>query len=398
MAITFNPDTGLVADEGSAVRQNVADTWKAAFKTSDTSPELNTEPETPAGQLIDGITALIIEKDNEFLYLGNMFNPATAVGVFQDALGQVYFLNRHVAQPTTVVCTCNGLQGTQIPAGAIVEDVNGNQFISTQPAQIPTGSSSVDVTFQCIETGPIVVNASTVNKIITVIPGWDSVNNTNAGIVGRNRETQAEFEQRRYDSVAKNSHGLAESISSSIGNLEDVVACRIEQNRTGETVTTLGVQIPAHSVYLSVYGGNQQEIGAVFYSKIDAGCGTAGNTSVQVTDSVNGSINTLYYTVPTLQNLYVQITVDANSIYTPEIIQQAVINNFSGGVDGISRVIMGDTVYASRFYQTVITAGLDSLIQIQVSRTSGSGWATSVSFNLNEMPALSEENITFVEG
>ena len=58
---------------------------------------------------------------------------------------------------------------------------------------------------------------------------------------------------------------------------------------------------------------------------------------------------------------------------------------------------MGDTVYASRFYQTVITAGLDSLIQIQVSRTSGSGWATSVSFNLNEMPALSEENITFVE-
>lgn len=396
MAITFNPSTGLIAEDGATIRNNVANLWKTAFKTNDTTPDLNTEPETPAGQLIDGMTALILQKDNDILLLSNMFNPETSVGIFQDALGKIYFLERHIAQPTTVVCTCKGLQGTQIPVNSIVEDTNGNQLVSTEIAQIGN-NGEVDVTFQCSETGPIIINAGAVNKIISVIPGWDSVTNNNAGVVGRDRETQAEFEQRRYDSVAKNSHGLAESINGSIGNLKDVIACRIEQNRTDETITTMGVQIPGHSVYLSVYGGNKNEIGAIMHNKIDAGCGTAGNTTVQVQDPTNGNLCTYYFTVPTTQNLYIQITTDTGAIYNADSVKQAIINNFSGETNEFSRVIMGDTVYSSRFYQTVINAGLNSLIQIQVSKSSGSNWDTNVSFNLNEMPVLSANNITFTE-
>ena len=50
MALAFDPQTGFSADDVASVRAAVAQAWKQAFK-SDGTAELNTEPETPAGQL-----------------------------------------------------------------------------------------------------------------------------------------------------------------------------------------------------------------------------------------------------------------------------------------------------------------------------------------------------------
>lgn len=90
MALTFDPQTGFSADDVSDVRVAVAQAWKQAFR-SDNTAELNTEPETPAGQIIDSQTASIAQKDSELLYLVNMLNPLKATGIFQDALAEIYF-------------------------------------------------------------------------------------------------------------------------------------------------------------------------------------------------------------------------------------------------------------------------------------------------------------------
>ena len=63
MALVFNPDTGFSGDAVSDVRGAVAQAWKQAFK-SDNTAELNTEPETPAGLLVDSQTASIVQKDS----------------------------------------------------------------------------------------------------------------------------------------------------------------------------------------------------------------------------------------------------------------------------------------------------------------------------------------------
>ena len=89
MAVTFNPNTGLVAEDTAVIRQRIATQWKNAFNVSAGTPELNTEAETPAGQVIDGQAALISEKDGEILHLGNSFNHETATGVAQDALAKI---------------------------------------------------------------------------------------------------------------------------------------------------------------------------------------------------------------------------------------------------------------------------------------------------------------------
>ena len=84
----FDPRTGLYADEIQDVRRTVQQDWIAAFRR-DGRPELNVEPETPAGQLVDSQTAAIVDKDNEVLFLANQFNPETAEGIWQDALAKI---------------------------------------------------------------------------------------------------------------------------------------------------------------------------------------------------------------------------------------------------------------------------------------------------------------------
>lgn len=395
MAINFSPETGLSADDGAKVRNDIAQYWKKAFKKDANTPELNTEPETPAGQLIDGEAALVIEKDNAILYLANMFNPQTSSGIFQDALGKIYFINRHIAQSTLVTCTCKGLPGTVIPVNSIVEDINGKQFISTQAATIAE-NREINISFACTESGAVEVRANTVKKIITVIPGWDSVINANAGIIGRSRETETEFEDRRFDSVAKNSHGLAESIEGSIYNLSDVIACKVANNRNSATVEMLGVQVPGHSIYLSVYGGNDDEIGQVIYRKINAGCGTAGNTAVTVTDTATNTTETYFYTKAVETNLYVKIYINPDALYDASTIKQSIINNIYGVTNDFTRLKMGDTMYASRIYQSVIDAGLNDFINIQVSKDN-INFAYKTDFKLNEMPLITADNITFTE-
>ena len=395
MALTFDPQTGMAAEDTQAIRERRAAAWKDAFRAAGNEATLNTDPETPAGQLVDGETALISQKDSELLVLANGFDPKTATGIFQDALGAIYFISRHVAEPTVVTCQCRGLQGTTIPAGAVIQDVNGNNYQSGTAAVIPE-SGLIDVVFSCTTPGPIEAAAGTVNKIITVIPGWDGVTNDTAGAVGRERETQAEFEQRRIDSVSKNSHGLAESVGGSVANLTGVIACRIEQNRGDDQIEVLGITIPPHSVYLSVYGGDVDEIGMTMHEKLDAGCGTAGNTSVTVTDPSNGSRNVYYFTIAELTNLYVRVNTAAGAVYDADNVKEAILANLNGETDAYSRAKMGDTVFASRFYQDVIDAGLTDLVSVEVGLSAGS-YGQSASFNLDQMPVLDAANILIAE-
>jgi hypothetical protein len=391
--ITFDSETGLVAQDTAVIRQNIAQQWKDAFNVSEDTPELNTEAETPAGQLIDGQTALVAEKDSEILRMANNFNPQTATGVAQDALGKIYFLERQVAEPTLVTCQCKGLQGTIIPYGAIVQDINGNTFYNIVPSTIPA-SGEVSTVFRCSEYGAIEVGAEAVNKIITFIPGWDSVSNMAAGVTGRVKETQSSFEQRRAASVAKNSHGLAESVLGTIGNLTGVVACEIEQNRGDYAVTKKGVTIPPHSVYLSVYGGEQEDIGYAMHNKLNDGCGTAGNTSVTITDETNGSEQTYYYEIPQTVSTGIKVVIQrAND--TPSdietLIKNAVVRNFEGNSD-YDRAKMGSTIYVSRFYQDIISVGAN-LTKVEIAYPKTGTYGDVAEVPLNQMPVIDADDV-----
>lgn len=392
MALSFDPNVGIVVDSYSEVRENVRYEWQKAF--SDEDNVLNVDPETPAGQLIDSQTALICEKDSDILFLANQFNPEYAEGRWQDALARIYFLTRKRAESTVVDCECRGLYGTLIPKGALVQSTGGYQLKALSEAQIKS-NGVVMVEFSVTETGPIPIKANTVNKILTVTPGWDSVNNPAPGVLGRNEETRAELETRRYNSVAKNAQGSVASIQAEIVALDGVLDCVVLENATNAEREEYGIAIEPHSVAVSVFGGSDDDIAEAIYKKKSAGCGTSGDTEVAWLDPRSKVRNRYRITRPQSTPLYVKVKFKNSSNITNDIqavVSAAIVKNFAGQ-DGNDRVGMAQTLYASRFYATAVTASnVSDLLGIELSKD-GESWSPSVTMSALEEPTLSASDV-----
>ena len=172
---------------------------------------VNPSLQTPQGQLAQTETAIIGDKNSQIAYIANQVNPSMASGIWQDAIGEIYFIQRIPGSGTVVSCVCNGAVGTVIPLGAVAQDNNGYLYSSTAAATIPA-SGSVTVQFQNQTQGPIACSANTLTKIYTAVAGWDTITNPTAGALGNDVESRAAFEARRSASVAGNSVNSLQSI------------------------------------------------------------------------------------------------------------------------------------------------------------------------------------------
>lgn len=393
--ISFDYNTGLSAQDTATIRQAIVDDWIAVF--DDEKATLNTGNESPAGQIIDSLAVLVTAKDSEFLELANNFNPKVASGIFQDALGSIYFLKRKTAQPTVVTCQLTGLYGTVIPAKAIIQNDDGIKLESVGAVSIGNDGTA-EVEFQAQETGPIAIGAGSCNKIITVIPGWDTVSNAAAGVLGQYVESQTAFEKRRALSVAKNSHGSRLSLEGALAALEGVLDCLVLENKSDVTVTKQGVSLISHSVAICIYGGEDDEIAETIYNKLDAGCGTNGETTVTYI-SEDMAVNNYQIIRPTPTNLYIDVTIQQTPS-TPQdivtLIKQAVYNDFNGNDlnSGNLRRGCGDIIYASSFSVALIkSAGVTDLESISIGKAYPPS-SNSIVMDADEEPVLDMDNIT----
>ena len=402
MALTFDPATGLVAPSTADIRAEIAAMFVSAFAKNGLPP-LNTEPETPAGQLIDSLTAIIADKDAELLYLANMFNPLTAEGQWQAALGQIYFLSPKTATNSVATCTCTGLVGTVIGAGSIIQSSSedNTQWVALETKTIPSGGN-VTISFQCMTDGAISAEPGTLTKIVTVTPGWDTVTNQESAVVGTLAETQRAFEQRRYNSVAINARGSIAALYSALASIDGVIDLSILENHTDVAETQHGVSVPAHSVYITIVGGTDEDIAYAIYRNKDAGCGTAGDRVVSYTDRELPLTPTYTYRVKTPAELPfgVRVSIRKNSSTPGDInlkIKEAVLKNFNGG-SSFARCGTAQTIYASRFYADVIAAGVNDLVGIEIAAPiSGGVWTSQIEVNADEEPVMSADNITIVD-
>ena len=79
-----------------------------------------TNPQTPQSQLATSWAANINAANAALAYFVNNIDPDVASGFMQDAVGQIYFLDRNPGLPTVVQCLCTGLVGTVIPTGSVL--------------------------------------------------------------------------------------------------------------------------------------------------------------------------------------------------------------------------------------------------------------------------------------
>lgn len=399
--LIFNEKTGFSVQEPAEIREEVAQSWINAFKSDDT-PDINTAPETPQGQIIDAETLAITQKDAELAFLANMFNPKTARGIWQDALAEIYFIKRKKAVNSRCYCVLSGLNGTVIEKGSKIQSSADSTYWDLLEDVTIEGNSSVTALFECESEGAVIASPNTLNKIITTVAGWDTVNNIQSATVGSLEESQQAFEKRRYDSVALNSVGTTASVFSRVNQIDDVVGCYVVDNKTNVNKIIDDYLLKPHSIYVAVIGGSNQDIAEAIYRSLSAGCDYNGNTQITVVDPHTHAKEKVTFMRPTSQNVYIKVNVfdkDLPDDYDT-LIKNAVITNFYGqdeqieiAGEAVTRAIMGQDIYASRFLPSILNKNISSLLSVQISLDNQT-FSDYVHIKIDKEPYIDESNIT----
>lgn len=397
--IIFNSKTGFDVTEIDDLREQIASEWQEAFKEKD-RPLLNTDPETPQGQIIDSQVATVNQKDSEVLYLAQQFDPRTAEGRFQDALAEIYFIKRKPAINSYAMCTINGRAGTQINAGALIEsEINGTQWSLDQDVTIPA-EETITAKFTCLTEGAISASSGTLTKIVTTVTGWDTVTNVTA-IVGSLEESQSAFEQRRKDSVSLNARSTVNAVYANVAQCDGVIAVYAVDNKKNIAETIDNYSLTPHSIFVSVIGGENADIAKAIYDNLSAGCDYNGNTSVDITNEYSGAVETVKFYRPAQFNIYVKVQIQNSASLQndyEDIVKQAVYNNFYGldstkiNNEPLLRLKMNDDLYSSRFTPSILNAGITNVLTVQLS-LDGSEWVNNIHIPITANPTLDLNNI-----
>lgn len=390
--------SGFVAPDESVILSgvqadiNAAFGGKLRFGTTQGSPT----SATPQDQLAASQAAIIGDCYALFLWFCSQVDPAYAVGRMQDALGRIYFLERIPGAPTVVQATCTGLAGTVIPVGALAQDTSGNTYTCQTQGTIDS-TGSIVLPFANQNYGPISCGAGTLTIVYNVIPGWDTIYNNEDGVLGRLVETPAQFEQRRSQSVAKNSSGQTGSILGAVLSVANVLDAYVIDNPESTPQLVGGVLLAPNSVYVCVSGGDISQVAQAIWSKKAPGCGYNGDTSVIVKDP-----NPQYGANPPSYNVRFQTAINTQftvlvalesgvvlpTNYVTQI-QNAIIAAFAGADNG-PRAKIGSTLLASRYYVPVKALGnWTQIVYIKIGQIgSGAIFTGSISGNTLTVTSL----------
>lgn len=418
---------------------------------------------TPQGQLVTSIAAMISDRNRLLAYYVNQVDPNYAVGRMQDGIGRIYFIERKRATKTTVVGRCFGAKSTVIPQYTKVKDQQGNVYESTDSAvinqeltetildkngnivyvdkdgnivsedtegKIPKTKTTtyVDIMFRCLEKGIITCPAGSLTERYQVIVGWESVTNLNDGTVGIADESQAQFEQRRRQSVARNSKNSVDSIMASLLTLDIIEDAYVIENYTADNIdkidsnpNKLSFELLAHSIYVCVYLRAQTEqstttsketpseqIAKTIWKNKTPGCALVGNETVQITDDTTDSDgNCLYcdcraptylikFDYATQTNVYINVIMEDSKpiVGDPATLIKDKIYEVFTGQDGSKKPRIGSQILASQFYCAVQSLGEWAKVIYLKIGLDGVGDKDKIQVAINQMPVLNKDNIT----
>jgi hypothetical protein len=360
-------DKGFLAPDEDAILQGAFADVDAAFGGG-----LDPDPSTPQGQLAATLTAVVGEKNAQFLWYCSQVDPAFNSGRMQDAIARIYFIDRISGAPTVQPCTCVGLVNTVIPIGSLAEDQDGGLWLALQIGEIPVGGSVV-VDFAAITDGPTTAPVSLTIK--SVIFGWDSITPTGDASLGRLVENRAQFEDRRRQSVALNASGQVEAVRGAVLAVDGVQDAYVIDNSNSTPQAVNGVTLIANSLYVAVVGGTDADVASAIWRKKAPGCSYNGNTSVTVVDpSPDYAPPIPSYAVlfqrPALISTIVLVTILNSATVPSDALAQirTAIVDAAVGLDGGPRAKIGSYVFASRYYGPVAALGTwaSAIVNIQV--------------------------------
>ena len=391
--IQFTPE-GVILPTDAAILAGVQSDINTAFGGG-----VNPALATPQGQIASSNSAIISDKNSAIAYVANQVDPQYAEGRFQDAIGRIYFMTRNPASSTVVIATIGGLPGTYIPAGVLALDTSQNVYQLLGAVTIGSGGT-IPAEFANVATGPIPCSAGSLTQLYQTVPGWDTVTNAGAGILGSDVESSQAFELRRQNSVALNSHGTVDAIFANVYAVAGVLDCYVIDNPSGITVDYGSTNYPLAplSIYVAVVGGAASAIAQAIWNAKDGGCSYNGNTTETVYDTRYAAPQPAYavtFEIPSPVPVYFAVTV-TNAATLPSdyvaLIQNAIIAQFNGE-NGNTPAGIASLILALSYTGAIFAAvpGL-SLVSIFVGLTAlPTGYEAAM--GIDQVPTLSAVNV-----
>lgn len=388
-------DAGVSVPQTSDVLNGVLSDLNDAF-----GGNLNiTNVGTPQGYLAENITNYLTTYNAAITYLLSQIDPLYAEGRWQDAIGRLYFMTRNPATATVVTCQLIGSPGVTLAAGLLASDGTYN-YTSLGSVTFSSGGTA-SVQFACNTLGAIACPANSLTKIAQAVPGWDAVNNSSAGVAGNDVENRVDFEYRRQQSIASNANSTQQSIIGAVTNVSGVLDCYIYENFTGSAVTVgaTSYSVPAHSIYVAVVGGTDDNVANAIFTKKSIGCNMAGNTTVSVLDTSSLASPKPSYSItferPDGLPIYFAVNIGNHPMVPANItalVKQAIVATFNGQ-DGNDRARIASDIYASTFYQGILAISpYVKLVSILIGTTS-TPTANEVLVGIDQVPTLDQSNI-----
>lgn len=371
----------------------------ALFQTA-LGTNLNLDPETPQGQIIGQLAFALSQYDEYVIDTVNSTSMSTAIGQQIDALAAALGIIRNAASSTEVDVQLTGVPGTYIPLGTKASDTQGNKFYLKENVTLGSNGQGAGIMVATV-TGPVIVNAGTLNQIVDVVPGWETITNVQAGDTGQNQEKDLTFKNRYNASVAINSVTPTQAIRAALLAIPTVKQAIVPENFTSAPVTQDGVVLPPHSIAPVVIGGTDEEVGTAIGLKKTIGCDTSGTSTYTYTDpsSPVGKVINFYRATSVPIKISLSIRKFPNFLGNGvELIKENLVAYFNGTFQAspgfvTSGQLIGQDVIYTRMFTPINQIVGHEVVSLQIAKVGGSLSNADIPILLTEIATLDESDI-----
>ena len=266
MALITIDGKGARAASLAEVLDDIHERYKAKL-----GEDLALSPQTPQAQ-IAGITAAITAEILEAIVEDSNANSVDhAGGVLLTQLGSLLDIPRLLSTHSRVTATLTGVSGTGVPAGSRARTAEGAVFETLNAVVLSPSGVSVDM--QAVDPGPVVAEADSLNEIVTVIAGWESVTNSADAALGIQGQSDQDYRLTYQARTGRLSAGAESSVRAAVEEAGGKKQ-RIVENKTNATVVTQEWPVFGHSIVVVAEAGSNNDIQRAVDLRRGQGVGT----------------------------------------------------------------------------------------------------------------------------
>lgn len=388
-------NSGVIVPDTSDILTDVQNEYRNAF-----GQDLVVTPDTPQGVLItaEALSRDAVARNNATL--ANQINPNLAGGIFLDAIMALTGSTRDPAERSRIIATLSGVPGTIVPAGVVASTAGDEDQFELVNTVIIQPSGSVAGEFQSVEFGPIPASSGTLTQIVSGVLGWETVTNTDAAVLGRAEQSDQAARLYRRNTLALQGQSVAEAITSELYATEGVRSLSFRENVANTTQVIDGITLVAHSIYVCVDGGANEDVAASILRKKSAGANYNGDVTVNVLEPFSGQTFPVKFDRPDPINIQARVTIRASSsIVDPvQAVKDAILAYANGELEGEPGFTVGNDVSSfelagaiNRLYPSIYVQ------KVELSLATPTVWSTDpIAIGLDEIAAIVSGAITVI--